>query len=149
MSPILMAIEVGANVPPCNLVDLSKNTPISLSKIGNVVYVDFWASWCAPCAKSMPFLNELHEQFSSKGLEIVGIDVDDDKTDGLKFLEKVPVVFSTVTNPDAQCAAAFGVQTMPSSYLIDRKGKLRYIELGFFSENKNDIRQKIEKLLAE
>jgi thiol-disulfide isomerase/thioredoxin len=144
-----MAIEVGANVPQCNLVDLSNNTPISLSKTGNVVYVDFWASWCAPCAKSMPFLNELHEQFSSKGLEIVGIDVDDDKADGLKFLEKVPVVFSTVTNPDAQCAAAFGVQTMPSSYLIDRKGKLRYIELGFFSENKNDIRQKVEKLLAE
>jgi len=149
MSPISMAIEVGANVPQCNLVDLSKNTPLSLSKTGNVVYVDFWASWCAPCAKSMPFLNELHEQFSSKGLEIVGIDVDDDKADGLKFLEKVPVVFSTATNPDAQCAAAFGVQTMPSSYLIDRKGKLRYIELGFFSENKNDIRQKVEKLLAE
>ncbi len=149
ISPISMAIDIGANVPQCNLSGLSNNTPHTLSKIGKVVYVDFWASWCAPCAKSMPFLNELHEQFNSKGLEIVGIDVDDEKTDGLTFLEKVPVVFPTVTNPDGQCAAAFGVQTMPSSYLIDRKGKLRYIELGFFSENKNDIRQKVEKLLAE
>lgn len=149
VSPVSIATEIGANAPQCNIVDLAKNTPLPLIKTGKVVYVDFWASWCAPCAKSMPFLNELHHQFNSKGLEIVGIDVDDNKSDGLAFLDKVSVVFPTAYNPDAQCAAVFGVQTMPSSYLIDRKGQVRYIELGFFNENKNDIRQKVEKLLAE
>ena len=149
LSPISMAIEVGANAPQCNLADLHKNTELSISKPGKVVYVDFWASWCAPCAKSMPFLNELHEQLSSKGLDVLGINLDENKADGLKFLEKVSVVFPMATNPDSQCAATFGVQTMPTSYIFDKKGKLRYIELGFFSENKNELRQKIEKLLAE
>ena len=149
ISPLSMALDIGATPPSCYVVDFAKETPLSLSRPGRVVYVDFWASWCAPCAKSMPFLNELHHTFASQGLDIIGINVDDNKADGVAFLDKVPVVFSVASNPDGQCASAFGVQTMPSSYLIDKKGKIRYIELGFFSENKDTIRQNVEKLLAE
>ncbi len=148
-SPISFAIDTGASMPACTLTDISKNSDVSMPTSGKVVYVDFWASWCAPCAKSMPFLEELHQKFKTKGLDVIAINVDDDKADGIKFLEKMNVTFPIATNPDSTCAGLFSVQTMPSSYLFDKKGKLRYIELGFFSENRNDVTQKVEKLLAE
>ena len=146
---IAQAVEVGAAMPQCNLKQLADGKTLELAKPGKVVFVDFWASWCGPCAQSMPFLNELHGQYQGQGLEIVGVNLDEDRADALAFLEKHPVKIALAHNEDGQCPSLFGVQAMPSSYLIDRQGKVRHILLGFHNSETGAVREKIQQLLTE
>lgn len=143
------AAEVGAATPPCDLKNIADGTALQLAKPGKVVYVDFWASWCGPCGQSMPFLNEMHEQLKSQDFEVIGVNLDENRPDADAFLEKHPVKFTIAVNANGECPGAFGVQAMPSSYLIDRQGKIRHIQLGFHASESTEIRQKVERLLAE
>ena len=143
------ALEIGQVAPNCVLTALHDNTPFTLTQPGKVIYIDFWASWCAPCAQSMPFINELYTQYHHKGFEVIGVNLDDNPNDAYKFLEKIQVTFPIVQNSDHQCPDVYGVQAMPSSYLVDRAGKVRFIHFGFYNNQKEDIRQRIEKLIAE
>ncbi len=144
-----LAIEVGATPPQCNLKQLSDGKALQLAVPGKVVYVDFWASWCGPCAQSMPFLNEISTRYQSEGLEVIGVNLDENRQDALAFLEKHPVNITLAQNEDGQCPSLFGVQAMPSSYIIDRQGKVRHILLGFHSSESADVRQKVQQLLSE
>jgi len=116
---------------------------------GRVVYVDFWASWCVPCRKSFPWMNEIEKRFGPKGLTVVAINIDRsrDAVDG--FLEDYPPIFKIAFDPSGEVAEAYRVWTMPSSYLIDRKGNLRYTHKGFFDEDKERIVTEIQELLAK
>jgi len=145
----LQAAEVGSALPVCNLKNFADEAVLQLAQPGKVLYVDFWASWCPPCAQSIPFLNEVQAQYKDKGLEVIGINLDENKTDADAFLKTHPIKFTIASNPDTQCPEVFGVQAMPSSYLIDRTGKIRHIQLGFHSAETDEIRQKVQKLLAE
>lgn len=149
VSLVCQAIEPGSPAPACELKKLTDGSEVSVNQPGKVVYVDFWASWCGPCAQSMPFMNETSEQLKSKNFEVIAINLDEDVQAAREFLEKYPVKFTIATNPDGQCPQLFDVQAMPSSYLIDRSGKIRHIQLGFHEAEKALIREKIEKLLAE
>ena len=98
---------------------------------GKVVLVDFWASWCGPCKASFPSFNRLHEKYTSKGLVIVAIGVDDDPAKHQAFADKMGAKFPVVHDSAHKAAAFFGPPTMPSSYIIDRKGTIRYVHSGF------------------
>jgi len=148
-TPLIQAVEVGADAPICNIKNFTDGTPLALTSPGKVVYVDFWASWCGPCAQSMPFLNELHTQLKARNFEIIAINLDENKEDADAFLEKHPVSFTVAGNADLQCPKSFGVQAMPSSYLIDRRGKIRHVQLGFHSNEADQIRQQVQLLLDE
>jgi thiol-disulfide isomerase/thioredoxin len=143
------AVEVGAPIPACDLKNFTDGQAVSLAQPGKVVYVDFWASWCGPCGQSMPFLNELHEQLNAKGLAVVGVNLDENKADAEAFLGNHPVKFPIATNPDGKCPETFEVQAMPSSFLIDRHGKVRHVQLGFHSSETQEIRKKVQSLLNE
>jgi len=149
MQPVF-AIEAGAPAPTCVLPVLKGGDVVGLESFkGKVVYLDFWASWCGPCAKSFPFMNELHQQLSGKGLQMVGVNLDENPDDAQAFLEKYPANFIVTADKDEGCARSYDVKAMPSSYLIGRDGTLRHIHMGFRGEEGKELREQVEKLLAE
>lgn len=146
----LKAIEIGAVAPNCTLTAIADTQQLALQQFhGKVLYVDFWASWCGPCAKSFPFLNELDAEFKARGLQILGVNLDENTADAQAFLAKYPANFLVAASADEQCAKDFGVQAMPSSYIIDRKGTIRHVHLGFRAGEAKEIKALVEQLLAE
>lgn len=144
------ALEQGDSIPDCSLKLFNESKAFDLKQLkGKVVYLDFWASWCAPCAKSFPFLNTLHTDLNDKGVEIAAVNLDENPNDAKEFLEKYPANFPIITDNLAQCAEQFGVKAMPSSYLIDRKGVIRHIHLGFKPSDTDDLKRLLATLISE
>jgi len=147
-----MSLAAGTSdkAPECALTPIGDVQQYNLQQFkGKVLYVDFWASWCGPCAKSFPFLNGLEQQFKDRGLQIVAINLDEKSTDAKDFLAKYPAKFTVAADIDEQCAQDFVVKAMPSSYLIDRKGIIRYTNLGFKTGEAEEVKVLLEQLLAE
>lgn len=136
--------------PNCTLTLLTDTRPLNLQQYkGKVIYVDFWASWCGPCVKSFPFMNQLDSELKQQGLEVIGINLDEDIEEAKQFLQQTPASFTTAKDPAQQCAKDFGVKAMPSSYLVDRNGTIRHAHLGFRPGEAEDFRVLVEQLLAE
>ncbi len=105
---------------------------IELKKLrGKVVYVDFWASWCTPCRKSFPWMNDMHKRYAKKGLKIVAINLDTNKAKAREFLKENRARFTVAYDPKGKSAEAYGVPAMPTSYLLDRKGNIIEKHYGF------------------
>lgn len=134
----------------CALTTLDGEPADALQELkGKVVYVDFWASWCPPCVKSFPFLNELNHDLKDKGLHVIGINLDEKVADAQEFIAKHPVDFSIVADPSKQCAKGLEVMAMPTSYLIDRKGNIRHVHQGFRPGESEQLRALITQLVME
>lgn len=117
---------------------------------GKVVLVDFWASWCGPCKASFPALNRLQEKYAAKGLVIIGVGVDDDAAKYKEFAAKMGAKFFLAHDSSHQAAAFFNPSSMPTSYLTDRKGVIRYVHTGFRgAKTEAEYVTEIEGLLAE
>lgn len=114
---------------------------------GKVVYIDFWASWCVPCRTSMPLLSLVRDELKQKGFEVIAVNLDDDLDKAKEFLLKRPVSYPVVYVPDGTISALYQVQGLPTSYLIDRQGVLRFVHQGFREGDLPIIRQEIESLL--
>jgi thiol-disulfide isomerase/thioredoxin len=141
------AVRVGEAAPAFELAQ-ANGKPLSLAQLrGNVVYVDFWASWCTPCKRSFPWMNALYDQNRGNGLVIVGVNVDKRRSDADRFLRDVPAAFPIVFDTSGATPAAFDVQGMPSSYLIDRKGIVVAVEEGFRDERAGALEDRIRALL--
>lgn len=149
--PNLRAAEIGNQAPNCQLTAFdSEQTKDVKSFYGKVVYVDFWASWCQPCAKSFPFMQQLQQDLSTQGLEVVLVNLDEQAVDAKNFLSKYPGnSLKVVTDSTHQCAQDYNVEGMPSTYLIDRKGVIRHIHMGFRPEDAEQLRSLVKELLAE
>lgn len=144
------ALDKGDALADCDLTSIGDNRLHPLRQFqGKVLYLDFWASWCAPCAKSFPFLNGLNSKLKDRGLQIIGINLDEDAEDAKRFLVDFPPNFTVVTDGNQQCAQNYDVKAMPSSYLIDRKGIIRHVQLGFRAGEGEELEQLMEQLLAE
>lgn len=116
---------------------------------GKVVYLDFWASWCAPCKASFPVLNGWHQQLGGKGLVVLGVNVDEREADMTDFLKKNVVSFPIVRDAAQKLVAAAAVKTMPTSLLIDRKGVVRHVHSGFRGKDAATLLTRINTLFAE
>jgi cytochrome c biogenesis protein CcmG/thiol:disulfide interchange protein DsbE len=112
---------------------------------GEVVYVDFWASWCAPCRKSLPWMEQMHEKYKDLGFTIIGVNMDGKKEVTEKFVKANNVTFTIARDPKGKIAAAYGVRGMPSSYLIGRDGNIHYSHEGF----RNSDKARLEKIFKE
>lgn len=144
------ATEIGQPAPQFTLPTLQQDTPTSLKQFaGKVVYVDFWASWCAPCRTSFPLLNKLHEKLKSKGFEVVGINLDEDTANAEKFLKEFPVGFTVLRDAKGEWADQFVVESMPTSFILDKQGVVRHIHHGFTSNDVKELEEKITALLAK
>ncbi len=137
-------------MPDCVLTATGDSAGYKLKQFqGKVLYVDFWASWCGPCAKSFPFLNHLDHEFKDRGLQVIGINLDEKPGDAQDFLSQYPAQFMIAADAGQQCATDFGVKAMPSSYLVDRSGHIRHIHLGFKAGAAEELKAVVEQLLAE
>lgn len=116
---------------------------------GKVVYLDFWASWCAPCRQSFPVLESLWQRHRERGLVVLGVNQDDRPEDAHGFLAKVSPTFQLLQDPEHRLAALYGVNAMPSGILIDRKGVVRHVHRGFRRGDEALLAQQIEQVLAE
>lgn len=115
---------------------------------GKVVLVDFWASWCLPCAKSFPAMDELYQKYKDRGLVVVAVSVDDKSADMEKFLKKHSASFPVVRDAAHSLVAAADVSTMPTSFIVDREGKVRFVHTGFRGEEtKKQYVEQIESLV--
>ncbi len=117
---------------------------------GQVVLVDFWASWCAPCKASFPAMAKLFSDYSSRGFLITAVSIDEKPAAALAFWKKQSPPFATLHDREQKLVKQVVVPTMPTSYLLDRTGKVRFMHEGFHGEaTDKQIRQEIETLLAE
>lgn len=124
--------------------------PVSLSALrGKVVYVDFWASWCQPCRKSFPWMNSLQQRYRDQGLVVVGVNLDKSRELSDRFLHDVPAAFTVAYDPDGRAASAYHVKGMPSSYLIDRQGRIHSSHIGFRDDNTAPMEAAITSLLQQ
>ena len=114
---------------------------------GEVIYLDFWASWCGPCRKSFPWMNKIQAKYQQKGFSVISINLDADKMLAEKFLRETPANFAVIYDPKGKIAKHFKVQGMPSSMLIGRDGKIKSRHTGFFTNKIPDYQQEIEQLL--
>lgn len=118
---------------------------------GKIILVDFWASWCAPCKKSFPVLDELQKRFGERGFVVIAINEDQKRSDMDRFLKENKVSFAVVRDaaPDGKkLVDKVDVSTMPSSFIMDRAGKARFIHSGFEgAATKKQYEQEIESLL--
>jgi cytochrome c biogenesis protein CcmG, thiol:disulfide interchange protein DsbE len=115
---------------------------------GKVVYVDFWASWCGPCRRSFPWMNEMQQKYGARGLVVVGVNVDKKRSDAERFLAQIPANFTIVFDEAGATPAAYGVKGMPSSYLIDARGNVVQVESGFNDDQAVAIEARIRDLVA-
>ena len=147
---LVFAVEQGEKSPSCTMEAFISEQMTNVQQYyGQVVYLDFWASWCPPCAKSFPFLNTLHHDFQDQGLVVIGVNLDEDMADANQFLQHSSAQFLLTSDQTKQCAKDFNVRAMPSSYLIDRNGVVRYVHLGFRSGDRQRLRDQVQELLAE
>ena len=145
-----LAIEPGEKIPNCVLTRWNGPGTYELKSFANkVVYLDFCASWCGPCAKSFSFMNHFKQSLQDRGLQIVAVNLDENRDDATEFLGQYPAEFSVASDAGQQCAQAVAVAGMPSSYLVDRQGVVRYKHQGFRSEDAGLLQATVEKLLAE
>jgi len=98
---------------------------------GKVVLVDFWASWCDPCRDELPHLQALYRQYQEQGFIVLGINIDEERKDAEDFLAVSPLDFPVLLDSEGKVAKAWAPPTMPSSYVLDRSGKVLHRHAGF------------------
>lgn len=114
---------------------------------GKVVLVDFWASWCAPCRQSFPWLNDMQAKYAARGLVVIGVNVDREREQAEGFLRKTPAEFEILYDPEGSLAAHYEVPGMPSSYLFGPDGQLIGRHIGFRTSAREEREAELVRLL--
>jgi thiol-disulfide isomerase/thioredoxin len=144
----LADLKQGDMLPDLTSFKLEGKLPEELK--GQVILLDFWASWCGPCKSSFPAMEELNRKYASQGLTIVAVSVDQKKENMERFLKSAKVFFTVVRDAQQKLVAAADVHAMPTSFLIDRSGKIRFIHAGFNGEETTrQYVKEIEQLLGD
>ena len=148
-----LAIQPGDPAPGLVLPGFDGGQEVSLSELrGKIVYVDFWASWCEPCRRSLPLYEQLSNSLGSDRLQILAVNLDEDRKDAENFLKRHPVSYPVLLDPSGESAREWAVLAMPSSYLVDSKGRLTHIYIGFepshIGKIEHDIKTLLERLPA-
>ena len=144
-------VKVGDSFPalaPAGVVNFTGGALPTTS--GQVVLVDFWASWCAPCKASFPAMAKLHADYAPRGLVIAAVSIDEKVPAALAFWKKQSPPFATLHDRELKLVKQVVVPTMPTSYLLDRTGKVRFVHEGFHGDTTDkQVRLEIDALLAE
>jgi thiol-disulfide isomerase/thioredoxin len=139
----------GHTAPAVKLRAIDGSTVELKSLNGKVVLVDFWASWCLPCKAVFPALNTLQQELETKGVEVLAINVDEKRRNADAFLAASPHTLRVLLDPKMSAADAFRVRQIPTAFVIDRAGVIRYTHEGYTAEAIESFRSEVETLLAE
>ena len=116
---------------------------------GQVVLVNFWATWCGPCREEMPRLDTLYQKYHKSGFVLLGVNVDDDPRTALATAAKLNVSFPVLLDTDKKVSKLYDLNTMPSTVVIDRDGKMRFLTRGYRAGTEGDYEKQIRGLLKE
>ena len=116
---------------------------------GDVVLINFWASWCGPCRQEMPLLSELHDRYQSLGFTVLGINVEEDSSGARRLLGKMPVSFPILLDNTSTVSKQYDVIAMPSTVLVDRDGNMRYLHKGYKPGLEDLYLQQVRELIRE
>lgn len=116
---------------------------------GQVVMLNFWASWCGPCRQEMPLLDALYTRYNPAGFTLLGVNVEPDPKDADKLLKEIPVSFPILYDTTSKVSKAYNVDAMPTTVLVDCNGQARYIHRGYKSGDEKQYKKLVKQLLKE
>lgn len=141
--------EVGKPAPDLAIQSLDGKRHLSLEEMqGKVVIVDFWATWCKPCRKSFPALEEL-ARTGGDNVAVIGISVDEDGAGIPEFVKETGVTFPVAWDKDHAIASRWKMGTMPTTFIVDRTGKVRHIHDGYHDNEATEIAKELSALAGE
>lgn len=116
---------------------------------GQVVLVNFWATWCGPCRKEMPLLEQIYQRYKGLGFTLLAVNVEDDGESAERWLKQTPVSFPVLFDRDNAVSKLYEVPAMPSTVIIDRQGRLRHVHHGYTPGTENLYQEQVRSLLRE
>lgn len=144
-----LAVAPQGSAPTFKLESMA-GKPVALEDLkGQVVMINFWASWCGPCRQEMPLLDKLYARYKPMGFTLLGVNVEPDSSLAAGFLEKTPVTFPILFDTRSEVSKLYKVAGMPSTAIIDRKGNLRWVHKGYKPGDENAYLDQIRALIRE
>ncbi len=140
------AVDAGQPAPDFSLPTAS-GTVGTVDLRGKLTYLDFWASWCAPCKQSFPWLNEMQAKYGSRGFQVIAVNLDRKREDADRFLAETPAGFKVAFDARGDSARLFAIKGMPSSALIGPDGRLIANHSGFRNDDRKDLEARIAAAL--
>lgn len=116
---------------------------------GKVVMLNFWASWCGPCRKEMPLLDEMYQRYNKAGFTLYGVNVEQNTSDAEKLLRELGTSFPILWDPESKVSKLYKVNAMPTTIMIDKEGKIRYVNRGYKPGDEDKYREQIRELIRE
>jgi len=145
-----LATTSSGSAPDFQLALRGGSAPVSLSQFkGQVVMLNFWASWCGPCRQEMPILESIHRKYKPLGFTMLGVNVEPDAKAAEAFLAQTPVSFPIAYDPQSKVSKLYDVAGMPSTVIVDRKGAVRFIHRGYKPGDENEYLDQIRTLVRE
>jgi thiol-disulfide isomerase/thioredoxin len=146
----LAADPIGQPAPAFSLPLRGGSAPLGLDKLrGQVVMVNFWASWCEPCRKEFPLLDQIYKKYKPAGFTLIGVNVEPDAKDAEGFIAKTPVSFPIAFDKDSSVSKLYHVSGMPTTVLVDRKGVLRWVHRSYVPGDENEYLNQVRAILME
>jgi len=139
-------VQKGQRAPSFSLTTL-KGDKLSLASLaGQVVVVDFWAQWCEPCKHELPELDKLQKEYARKGVRIVTVNIDKQRDNADKLVRLLGLSLDVALDPAGAVAASYDLPKMPTSYVLDKKGVVRYVHEGFESGDVARFKRELDEL---
>jgi peroxiredoxin len=149
MAGTAFAGDAGGPAPSFTLAALTGQQAALSQYKGQVVMVNFWATWCGPCQQEMPLLDQMYKKYKPAGFTLIGVNVDKEAPAVKDLMARRPVSFPVLLDPANQVSKAYHVSEMPSSVFIDSKGEIRYIHRGYRPGDENEYQDRIRQLIRE
>ncbi len=140
-------IAPAANAPDFTLRTMNGPNMRLQEQRGRVVMINFWATWCGPCRQEMPKLNKLYQKYGDSGFVLLSVNVDDDQRNAADVAAKLGVSFPVLWDTDKTVSKLYDLNTMPSTVLIDRDGKVRYVHRGYLNGYEDTYEKQVRELL--
>jgi peroxiredoxin len=148
--PVSAALPAPGSEPPDFTLASSTGRNVRLKELrGQVVLINFWATWCGPCRQEMPLLNRLHERYHKTGFALLGVNIDDKSASAEIMARKLDVRFPLLFDTNKRVSRLYDVDAMPSTLIVDRDGKVRYVHRGFVPGVERKYEEQIRALLKE
>lgn len=145
-----LSLQASANAAPDFTLQSNSGENVRLAEArGQVVMLNFWATWCTPCRKEMPLLDAMYQRYKSAGFVIYGINVEEDSEGAKKLIKDLNVTFPVLFDIESKASSLYEVDAMPTTVLIDKKGQVRYVHRGYKPGDENIYRDRIRELIRE
>ena len=151
LSAIALSASVGpGSAAPAFELPAAAGSAVGLNDLkGQVVLINFWASWCGPCRQEMPILEQMYRKYRGAGVTLLGVNVEPKSGDAVGFLKSTPVSFPILFDTQSKVSTLYEVSGMPSTVIVDRKGKVRYVHHGYKPGDEGEYMDQIRTLMRE